>query len=223
MFWTVLWPLALGFLLSAAVETFVSKQAISRVLGRDGARPVAPGDALRRRVLVVLVRGGRGRQDAVPQGCDAPERDHLRVRVDQPRLRAGARARRPARLGVPRRRVRGGPAHGRAARAAVPADDDPAAQRARPAAGCARVARKDGRARRDGHVAHRWAVGQPPAVPTRADVGEPLLLHERVRALVGPAPRLPHRRRNRRVGAVSRVVASLPRRQRFRGAAARAR
>ncbi len=41
MFWAVLWPLALGFLLSAAVETFVSKQAISRVLGRDGARPVA--------------------------------------------------------------------------------------------------------------------------------------------------------------------------------------
>ena len=40
MFWTVLWPLALGFLLSAAVETFVSKQAISRVLGRGGARPV---------------------------------------------------------------------------------------------------------------------------------------------------------------------------------------
>ncbi len=41
MFWAVLWPLALGFLLSAAVETFVSKKAISRVLGRDGARPVA--------------------------------------------------------------------------------------------------------------------------------------------------------------------------------------
>jgi uncharacterized membrane protein YraQ (UPF0718 family) len=38
MFWTVLWPLALGFLLSACVETFVSKQAISRLLGRDGAR-----------------------------------------------------------------------------------------------------------------------------------------------------------------------------------------
>ena len=38
MFWAVLWPLALGFLLSACVETFVSKQAISRVLGRDGLR-----------------------------------------------------------------------------------------------------------------------------------------------------------------------------------------
>lgn len=41
MFWAVLWPLALGFLLSSVVETFVSKQAVSRLLGRDGARPVA--------------------------------------------------------------------------------------------------------------------------------------------------------------------------------------
>ena len=41
MFWAVLWPLALGFLLSAAVETFVSKQAVSRFLGRGGVRPVA--------------------------------------------------------------------------------------------------------------------------------------------------------------------------------------
>jgi uncharacterized membrane protein YraQ (UPF0718 family) len=38
MFWIVLWPLALGFLLSACVETFVSKRAISRLLGRDGVR-----------------------------------------------------------------------------------------------------------------------------------------------------------------------------------------
>ena len=38
MFWTVLWPLALGFLLSACVETFVSRQSISRLLGRDSVR-----------------------------------------------------------------------------------------------------------------------------------------------------------------------------------------
>lgn len=38
MFWVVLWPLALGFLLSACVETFVSTRAISRLLGRDGVR-----------------------------------------------------------------------------------------------------------------------------------------------------------------------------------------
>jgi uncharacterized membrane protein YraQ (UPF0718 family) len=41
MFWAVLWPLALGFLLSACVETFVSKQAISRLLGRDGVGPAS--------------------------------------------------------------------------------------------------------------------------------------------------------------------------------------
>jgi uncharacterized membrane protein YraQ (UPF0718 family) len=40
MFWAVLWPLALGFLLSAVVETFVSKHAISRLLGGGGVRPV---------------------------------------------------------------------------------------------------------------------------------------------------------------------------------------
>ena len=38
MFWEVLWPLALGFLLSACVEAFVSKEAISLRLGRDGIR-----------------------------------------------------------------------------------------------------------------------------------------------------------------------------------------
>jgi hypothetical protein len=41
MFWEVLWPLSLGFLLSAVVETLVSKRAISRALGKDSARSVA--------------------------------------------------------------------------------------------------------------------------------------------------------------------------------------
>lgn len=41
MFWQVLWPLALGFLLSAVAETLVSKRAISRVLGRPSPRSVA--------------------------------------------------------------------------------------------------------------------------------------------------------------------------------------
>ena len=38
MFWAVLWPLALGFLLSACVEAFVPKQAIGRLLGRNDVR-----------------------------------------------------------------------------------------------------------------------------------------------------------------------------------------
>jgi uncharacterized protein len=41
MFWQVLWPLALGFLLSSVVETLVSKQAVSRLLGRDSSRSLA--------------------------------------------------------------------------------------------------------------------------------------------------------------------------------------
>jgi uncharacterized membrane protein YraQ (UPF0718 family) len=40
MFWQVLWPLALGFLLSAVVETVVSKRAVSRALGTDSAKSV---------------------------------------------------------------------------------------------------------------------------------------------------------------------------------------
>ena len=42
MFWQVLWPLSLGFLLSAVVETLVSKRAVSRrARARDGPRSVA--------------------------------------------------------------------------------------------------------------------------------------------------------------------------------------
>ncbi|HEX4580005.1 MAG TPA: permease [Candidatus Dormibacteraeota bacterium] len=41
MFWQVLWPLSLGFLLSAFVEALVSKQRISQLLGRDRPRQVA--------------------------------------------------------------------------------------------------------------------------------------------------------------------------------------
>jgi uncharacterized protein len=41
MFWEVLWPLALGFLLSAVVQTVVSKKAVARALGKDDARGLA--------------------------------------------------------------------------------------------------------------------------------------------------------------------------------------
>jgi len=46
MFWEVLWPLALGFLLSAIVETVVSKRAVTRALGTDSAKSVAVAAAL---------------------------------------------------------------------------------------------------------------------------------------------------------------------------------
>ncbi len=41
MFWEVLWPLALGFLLSAVVQAVVSKGSVARVLGTDNPRGVA--------------------------------------------------------------------------------------------------------------------------------------------------------------------------------------
>src|SRR5438046_5478937 len=41
MFWEVLWPLALGFLLSGIVQTVVSKRAVVRVLGQDTPRGIA--------------------------------------------------------------------------------------------------------------------------------------------------------------------------------------
>src|SRR5439155_20202002 len=41
MFWEVLWPLALGFLLSSIIQTVVSKRAVASVLGQDSPRGVA--------------------------------------------------------------------------------------------------------------------------------------------------------------------------------------
>jgi uncharacterized membrane protein YraQ (UPF0718 family) len=45
MFWQVLWPLALGFLLSAVIEAVVPKQTVARLLGKDSARGVATAAA----------------------------------------------------------------------------------------------------------------------------------------------------------------------------------
>jgi uncharacterized protein len=45
MFWQVLWPLALGFLLSAVIEAVVPKQAVARLLGKDSAQGVATAAA----------------------------------------------------------------------------------------------------------------------------------------------------------------------------------
>ena len=41
MLWEVLWPLALGFILSAIVQTLVSRRAITRALGSDSPRSLA--------------------------------------------------------------------------------------------------------------------------------------------------------------------------------------
>jgi len=41
MFWEVLWPLALGFLISAVVQSLVSREAVVRALGTDDLRGVS--------------------------------------------------------------------------------------------------------------------------------------------------------------------------------------
>src|SRR5258708_17254492 len=41
MVWEVLWALALGFLVSALVQTVVSKKTVARALGKDDARGLA--------------------------------------------------------------------------------------------------------------------------------------------------------------------------------------
>ena len=46
MFWEVLWPLALGFLLSAVVQTVVSRRAVAGALGRRNLRGVAVATGL---------------------------------------------------------------------------------------------------------------------------------------------------------------------------------
>ena len=46
MFWQVLWPLSLGFLLSAVVETVIAKRSVEKALGRDSVRSVVVASAL---------------------------------------------------------------------------------------------------------------------------------------------------------------------------------
>jgi len=41
MFWEILWPLALGFLLSAVIQSLVSRQAVAGALGDDSPRSLA--------------------------------------------------------------------------------------------------------------------------------------------------------------------------------------
>jgi hypothetical protein len=67
MFWQVLWPLVLGFCLSAIVQAVVSHESMSKTLG----------DALRRRIQFLLVCSCRTRQVDFPQRGELYFRDGL--------------------------------------------------------------------------------------------------------------------------------------------------
>ena len=68
MAWEVWWALVLGFAISAIVQAWVPRERIERALSRLGRAARRAGDGPRRRVVVVLLRGDRDRQEPVSEG-----------------------------------------------------------------------------------------------------------------------------------------------------------
>jgi len=108
MFWEVLWPLALGFVISAIVQTVVSKQAIVRTLGKDNLRGVtfatlfgAASSSCSYAAVAIAPQGAGGRDVEVvrlalqdPSALakhrhqpEAPEKPHGGVVIDLSRKR----------------------------------------------------------------------------------------------------------------------------------------
>jgi hypothetical protein len=67
MFWETLWALILGFALSGAVQAFVSKDQLGRVMGRRDAASVAR-IGLRDAVVQLLLRGVGDGEVALSEG-----------------------------------------------------------------------------------------------------------------------------------------------------------
>ncbi len=68
MGWQILWPLILGFALSAVIQAVVRRERVTRMLSNDRPKALAIATGLGRRRLVVLLCGRRARSSAVPQG-----------------------------------------------------------------------------------------------------------------------------------------------------------
>src|SRR5438093_4881564 len=64
MFWDVLWPLALGFLISAVVQLLVSREAVVKALGADDLRGVTLPQCSAQQALAARMRRSRW-----PAGC----------------------------------------------------------------------------------------------------------------------------------------------------------
>src|SRR5260221_13589555 len=79
MFWEVLWPLALGFLISAVVQSVVSKSAVVKALGRADLRGVTFAVLAGAASSSCSLRGGRRGPRPVQGGRGLWKRDHLRV------------------------------------------------------------------------------------------------------------------------------------------------
>lgn len=161
MGWEVLWPLILGFALSAVVQAVVSHREMARcrpttaTLGFDSRR--ARGGLI---VLLVCRRGPRPL--VVPQGREFYGRHGVRNRVNQSRRQAEHHPDRFDELALCASRVRRSTYHGRSARLYV---SDVPQSRAGPRgqnAGRPRNFGKDGRPCRNGHVGRE----RRPAVET---------------------------------------------------------
>ena len=90
MFWETLWALVLGFTLSGAVQAFVSKDEMQRVMGDHRPGGGRPRVGLRDGVVELLVRGDGDGEVAVPEGRRLRLRDGVHVRVDEPRASSSA-------------------------------------------------------------------------------------------------------------------------------------
>src|ERR1700720_934489 len=77
MGWEILWPLILGFALSAVVQAVVSHREMARLLPDDRPRSIATALAL----------GGASSSCAFPQGRQFPRRHGVRDGVHQSRRR----------------------------------------------------------------------------------------------------------------------------------------
>ena len=152
MAWEVWWALVFGFAISAIVQAWVPRERIEARSAARGARLDRLGDRARRRLVLLLLRGDRDRQVAVPEGGERRGGARVPVRVDEPRLGAGARAVGADRLAVHARRIRRRDRDDRA-------DDGPAAAvRQPPARGAGARARARGRHRPPAPRGRRAAV-----------------------------------------------------------------
>src|ERR1700687_4171731 len=130
MLWEVFWPRALGFLLSPAPGVPPFGMRPDRGPPPHGGTSAGvrltaeprPGHVIWRRVVILLLRRRCHRAFVVPQRGELSGGHRLRVRVDEPGLRAGIDPADSARLVVCRRRVCRRPADDRDPGAAVSLD-----------------------------------------------------------------------------------------------------
>src|SRR6201987_4944295 len=88
MGWEILWPLILGFTLSAVVQAVVSHQQMSRLLPDDRPRSILTALALGAGLLIFLLCRRSPRPFDFPQGRSFYGRDGVRDGVHQSRRRA---------------------------------------------------------------------------------------------------------------------------------------